>query len=328
MKRNSTRHHRSQRQNVLELRVVTPRIVWFGFLRYTGGVVKFALILAALGGLGWAAMRGIRPAFYQNPDFRLAVIDLNQNPVIDELGFAEIAGVDLTRSPSLFDIDLTRTEKILNSMPAITRARIERKMPDTLIVRVTPRVPCAWISQEGTLPPPRQVNGILVDREGIAYPCPPRQYADATALPVIEARADADFPITPGKPVTHPSFRHGRALLDAACAADPEASRWIDSVRQSTEWSLTLTTRDRIEATFSLGDHARQMDQLRAALDHASNKGLAIATINLIPKYNVPVTLRGDSPPPRAIPVSVEEPAPASPTARRSRDLNSILNRP
>ena len=59
-----------------------------------------------LTGIGWGVWRGIQHAFYKNPDFRLQVIDLNANPVIDELGVAAAAGIDLTANPSLFDINV------------------------------------------------------------------------------------------------------------------------------------------------------------------------------------------------------------------------------
>lgn len=329
MKRNTTRHHRTTRQNVLHLRVVSPRIVWFGFLRYTGGLFKLAALLVVLGGLGWAAWRGIEHVFYQNPDFQLKVIDLNPNPVIDEHDFAEIAEINLAKSPSLFRIDVARTLQRLNALPAITEAKVERHLPDTLVVRVTPRTPRAWIATREPQGETRRAHALLVDTRGVAYPCPPNQLESATALPIIQLDADPAHEPQPGKPVTHPSFRHCLSLLDAAHEADPQSPEWIDSIRQTNKWSLVLTTRSNTQATFSLGDHASQMDRLRASLDHAAENGLAIGSINLIPKYNVPVTLRSDVPSdaPRAIPVVIEEPLPAAET-RRSRDLNTILNRP
>ena len=115
-------------------------------------------------------------------------------------------------------------------------------------------------------------------------------------------------------------------LLDSARAADPDAVQWIDSIRQLNEWSLELVTRQGTSAIFSLGDHARQIESLRAALDHAGEKGYDIATINLIPKYNIPITLREEQAPPRAILVS--PPNEESPSdARHARDLGTILNR-
>jgi POTRA domain, FtsQ-type len=327
MKRNSTRHHRTTRQNVLHLRVVSPRIVWFGFLRYTGGLFKFAAILTALAGLGWGAWRGVQHVFYQNPDFQLKVIDLNPNPVVDELGVAELAGIDLTKSPSLFEIDVARTLQRINALPAITEAKVERHLPDTLVVRVTPRTPRAWLTTSDSTHETRRTGALLVDTLGIAYPCPANQLESLTSLPVIHLAADPGHELLPGKPVTHPSFRHCLSLLESARDVDAQSSQWIDSIRQANNWSLVLTTRNETKATFSLGDHASQLDRLRAALDHAAEKGLTIGSINLIPKYNVPVTLGREAPAPRAIPVVVEEPEPTT-DRRRNRDLNTILNRP
>ncbi len=68
------------------------------------------------------------------------------------------------------------------------------------------------------------------------------------------------------------------------------------------------------------------MESLRAALDHAGAKGYAIDTINLIPKYNIPITVRDGATPPKAIPVSTVAPANAE-ESRRARDLSSLLNR-
>ena len=85
MKQKTTRNRRNNRQSVLEVRVMSPRIAWFGFVALLGRLVKVACVLAALGGIGWGIWRGVQHAFYQNPDFRLQVIDLNANHSIDWL---------------------------------------------------------------------------------------------------------------------------------------------------------------------------------------------------------------------------------------------------
>jgi len=61
-------------------------------------------------------------------------------------------------------------------------------------------------------------------------------------------------------------------------------------------------------------------------MDHSSQKGYSISTINLIPKRNIPITLRDEAAAPRAIPVP--EPGPAEIREdRRARDLSTLLNR-
>ncbi|MES2475499.1 MAG: FtsQ-type POTRA domain-containing protein [Verrucomicrobiota bacterium] len=325
MKRQTSKPRRRARSKVLEVRVMSPRIAWFSFLRMMMGVVKIACIAAVVTGLGYGVWRGIQHAFYENPDFRLQAIDLNPNPVIDEAGLVEAAKIDL--SASLFDLNVDRLTETLNQLPEISSAKVERHLPGTLVVRVVPRTPQAWISSpEAGLPEAREAGAMLVDRDGIAYRCPARQLDKAVHLPVIELSHSAEFPITAGQKIRQPELKHCFHLLKSAADFDPESIQWIESIRQINAWSLLLVTRDGTRATFGLGDHERQIHRLRAAMEHAAEKSYAIGTINLIPRRNVPITVRSEAPAPRAVQVS--EPTDAELRAdRRSRDLQNLLNR-
>lgn len=305
MKRHSTKPSRNSRQRVLEVRVMSPRIVWFGFLRLLGKMIKLACICAVLLGIVWAAWRGIEKAFYKNPDFRLQVITLNPNPVIDELAVAEAAGIDLSANPNLFDLSAKNITRKLTDLPEIADAHVECQLPGTLAVNITPRIPRAWISCPGEgWEKVRCAGALLVDDHKVAYPCPERQVETAADLPVIELPPSIEHPIQAGQPIYQPELEHCLLLLEAARTADANAMQWIQSVRKVNEWSLLLITRQGTAATFGLGDHPRQIENLCAALAHAGEKGYLIDTINLIPKYNIPITLRNEAPPPRAIPVS------------------------
>ncbi|MGL4398406.1 MAG: cell division protein FtsQ/DivIB [Luteolibacter sp.] len=319
--RKVSRHPRSQ---VLEVRVMSPRIAWLRFLGVLGGLTKYALVLAAVTGIGWGVWQGIQRAFYKNPDFQLKILDLNANPVIDEAGLAEMIGI--SPPPSLFDIDAAALAAKLKAMPGIAEARTERHLPGTLMVRVVARTPKAWIAcPEAGLSDTRRSGGMLVDQTGVAYPCPELQLETAENLPMIQLSPSDEFPITAGQMIRHPEFVHCCRLLDSAAAADPDSLQWIDSVSQVNAWSLMLVTRQGTSSTFGLGDHERQIHSLRMAMDHSNQKGYAIATINLIPKHNIPITLRTESPAPRAIPVA--EPSPEEVREdRRTRDLKILLN--
>lgn len=325
LKRQTSKPRRNTRAQVLEVRVMSPRIAWFGVLGFLGSVTKCACILAVITGIGWGGWKGIERAFYKNPDFRLQVIDLNENSVIDELGLAEAASIDLTAS--LFDIDVEQVMEKLRALPEISAAHAERHLPGTLVVRVTAREPRAWIScPEAGLPEGRHVGAMLVDAAGVAYPCPQLQLESAMALPAIQLPHSDDKPIHAGKPISHPELQHCFRLLDSATAEDSEAIHWIDTVKQVNEWSLVIVTRDGASATFGLGDHPRQLRNLVVAMDHSSQKGYAIETINLIPKHNIPITLRDERVAPRAI--IIPEPTPGDIREdRRARDLGNLLNR-
>jgi hypothetical protein len=324
-KRHTSKVRRHSRSKVLEVRVMSPRIAWLRFLGFLGGLTKYALVLAAVTGIGWGVWQGIQRAFYKNPDFQLKILDLNANPVIDEAGLAEIIGI--SPPPSLFEIDVSGLTAKLKAMPGIAEARTERHLPGTLMVRVVARTPKAWIvCPEAGLPETRRSGGMLVDQAGVAYPCPELQLEAAKNLPMIQLPPSEKFPIVAGQVVGHPELAHCCRLLDSAAAADPESLQWIDSVKQVNAWSLLLVTRQGTSSTFGLGDHERQIQSLRMAMDHSNQKGYSIATINLIPKHNIPITLRNESPAPRAIPV--DEPSPQEIREdRRTRDLKTLLNR-
>lgn len=327
MKRKTTKHRRPSRQNVLEVRVMSPRIAWFGFLSILGRITKLACVLAVFCGIGWGVWRGVQHAFYQNPDFQLRVLDLNPNPVIDEFEVAAAAGIDLTAGHNLFEVDVSKVTETLVAMPGIVEAHVKRHLPATLVVRVVPRQPKAWLLESGDPPSEtRRAGALLVDHTGVAYPCPARQLETAMTLPVIQLSPSAEHPLIAGETVRHPELDPCFLLLESARKADPQALQWIETIRQANEWSLELTTRGGTVATFGLGDHARQIENLRTALDHAGEKGYPVRTINLIPKYNIPITVGNTPVPPRAIPV--EEPAATpAPQDRKARDLGSLLNR-
>jgi cell division septal protein FtsQ len=322
-KRRTSRVRQCSRMKRLEVRVMSPRIAWFGFLRLFRRSLKLAFFLALLGALGWGGWLGFRRAFLENPEFRLQVIDLNPNDAFDERGLVEFAGIN-TQS-NLFKLDTKVIRERLLTRPEVSGVAIERHLPGTLAVRVTVRQPVAWVAEAGGTHERRE-GGLLVDNTGIAYPCPQRQWETARELPVVWVPTRTEEPLAAGQPVRQPELARCLRLLATVCGTDPRSVKAIERVEQPNAWSLVLTTRDGTVATFGLADHARQVADLASALDHAARQGYSIATINLIPQRNIPITTRDEVPAPRATPVP--EPSPANRREeRRAQDLKSILNR-
>lgn len=216
-------------------------------------------------------MAGNPTRILSNPDFRLQVIDLNPNSVIDEADVAQIADINLTAS--LFEIDVTQVAARLKQQPGIADASAERHLPGKLVVRVTPRIPKAWLfHMDSDASAVRKVGAMLVDQTGIAYPCPEMQLTSALSLPIIYLPLSEQVQIAAGQKISLPELYHCFRLLDSAIEADPESIQWIESIKQINQWSLELATRQGTKATFGLGDHDRQMHSFRAAIDHASQK--------------------------------------------------------
>ena len=309
--RNAARH------NVLHVRVWSTRIVRIACFKMLFRSFKPLCLLALLAIVGLGIRQGVCWALYDNPDFRLQVVDLNPNAAIDELDFAKLTGINLRAN--LFRLDREALTKCLTNLPQLADAQVQRQLPGTLVVRVTARTPRAWIAcPTAGLPATRVAGGILVDDHDIAYPCPPRQLETAATLPIIVLPARDKQPIAVGKKILQPELQRCLRLLTSANASDPEAAHWIDSIQQANAWSLWLTTSGGTVATLGLSDHARQVANLRAAIKHAEIKGYAMATINLIPKENVPITIASahlpppvTAPDPEPVPEAESEPSPA-----------------
>lgn len=323
-KTSRARHHRHQ-VKVLKSEVMSPRIAWFTALGFLKLLAKVATVIGILLAIAYGVRQAIEHTFHQNPDFRLQAVNLNANDVLDEAALVEQLEIDL--SANIFDFDVELLEKRLLEIPAIHSAKVERNLPGTLDFSISTRQPVAWIAcPQEDIPVARIQGGLLVDRDGFAYPCPPGQLERCQALPILNLAPDEAHPLSAGIPLDHPQYRHCMRLLAAVTKGYPEEIPSIHSISQGSEWSLELTSKTGTVATFGLGDHARQLEYLNRAQLHARKKGYRIATINLIPKQNVPITVLGDADPPRAIPVSEESLAPTR-ESRQSNDLRTLLNR-
>lgn len=302
---------------MLHLHVHTRATLWFGFLGFIGrslrALVLLALVAAAITGAGYLLKKG----FYENDEFRLQAIDLNQNPALDERRLMEMGSINA--HGSIFSIDIGGLEAKLRALPELREVSVRRNLPGNLIVRVEPREPCAWVEWVG------DGRRMLVDEEGVAFPCTLAFVRKSQSLPVLLLRDPQAPSGVPGKKVVSDELMRMSRLLKVAQSHPAADAQWrIQTIEQANRWSLLLTTNEGVKATFGLGDHDRQWRDFVTSLQHATKKGYELATINLIPERNIPVTLRSEAPP-RAVPV--EEPPKRETKDRKGKDLQSLLNR-
>lgn len=270
---------------------------------------------------GWGVWQGVEKGLLKNSEFQISKIELNPNLAMDEIRLLEVAEIDL--SGSLFQCSPGKIEKRLERLPELAAAKVTRKFPGTLQVKVLPRKPYLWVASgsQGILPRDRE-RGLLVDVFGVAFRCRPGLYEQARLLPVIEL-GEGGEPLRAGSVVEHPDYLRGVRLFSMAQDATEDASRWIDTIGQHKAWASFLTTRDGMTANFGHADLERQMSDLLAAVEHAREKGDRIATIQLIGKRNLPVTFH-EVAPPRAIPV---DELPESQRPPGNSDLRNLLER-
>lgn len=321
---------------MLKANVMSPRIFWFDVRHAFAMLFKMLLWMALLGVVCWGLWLGVEKGLLDNPEFKLQRIELSDNLAIDEIRLLNVTGID--PSGSLFNCEAGQIEKSLLALPEVSAANVKREYPGTLIVDLTIREPRLWVANKAQGVMPRDLmTGLVVDRSNIAFPCPRGGFEAAKALPVIELGEGGET-LKAGKKVDHPDFVRGMRLYSAAGAYTPDASEWIDTIKQHKTWASRMTTREGTEVTFGHDNLKRQMGDLLAAVQHANEKGARIETITLIGTRNLPVTY-AERPAPKAIFVEPapearisEEESPDSSTPVKVRpaidhDLNSLLDR-
>lgn len=302
-RRKTSRIVPQNRSVILRASIYSPRIVWFRTIRFFSFLTKWGFISALLVGACYAVWDYGKKNFLENPNYELKVIKLSPNNAFDEANIVELAEIPLNES--IFGISLTKVEEKLRARPEVTSVVVRRELPATISIDLTVRQPFAWVEcrAKGMQARSRE-EGYLIDRDGYLYPCPPLQYDAAVVLPVIMVAAEEASLLVPGQCVESKTMKRALRLLTLAEKAVKTDVPWIDSVQPYQPWAMKVWTRDGIEAIFGLEDHQLQLENLLVSMKHAQAKGLQIASINLIPERNLPVTLRtpGSGSPLRARP--------------------------
>jgi hypothetical protein len=304
-RRKTTRILPKNRSRVLEARIYTPRIIWFSVRKALRFCFKWGVICAIISGGGYAVWDYGRTLFLQNPEYSLRVVKLSPNNALNELDVVDIGGIGLHES--IFAISVKDVEARLSARPEVIRAEVKRELPGTIRIDVQVRQPFAWIECSArNIKARTPEGGMLIDRDGMLYPCPPMQFDAAVPLPVIVVGAEDSALLEPGKPIETKTMKRAIRLLMIAENATQSPLPWIDSVQPYQAWGLKVWTRDGIEAIFGLEEHQSQVENLLLSMKHAHARGIRIASINLIPERNLPVILRAadGSQPVRARPQS------------------------
>ena len=314
MSKRRTSNFRTKSPHVLHLKVRSGRIYWCMTCRFFDKLARWAVTFALVVGAVWGVGYGLRRTILRNEKFQLRFIDLTPNHVLDEQGLLEISGID--PNGNLFDVDLDAVEKRIAALPAIAAAHAERELPGVLHIRILERNPIAWLEiPEHDIPGRDLHHGLLIDNRCVVFPCPPGMVETAVNLPVVVVSSDTPAPEI-GEKFQIPELTHAIELLNLCRSVAGNDEFPIDRVEQEKDWSILMRMRNGVVARFGLLDQERQMADLIAALRYAKERKYDLASINLIPQRNIPVTFASPPPPPpplpRAIPVAVVSAQPES----------------
>lgn len=281
----------------LDLRVRTPLIValrsCFWLRRSYKKLILAALVLGAFGYLFVLAKKH----FYQGDEFlirELAVTNFEgkETQVLSKQELIRISGID--PRGSIFAADLDEMEQYLLARPEILAAKAWRSIPSKIEIRVKERKPVAWLAAIENDENPRNLNhGVLLDEKGVSFPCSEGFLKIASQLPVLEVPRSELNQFPSGKHMQHDDAM--RALEFVLMARDHIYENWrVDRVQVLNFYQLRVYCTDGVEAIFGMHDHALQMRRFIEARAHVEQTGRTLATIDLIPKKNIPFHCVGD----------------------------------
>jgi len=276
VRRSTARRQRRHRT----LRAIVSVVFWVG--------------LAVGTGFGFHAI--INKFFLQNPEYNLRVVDTDLDGLMSRDEAVRLAGLQL--GTNIFRVDLGAAEHAFQQIDQIDTITIQRDWPDHVTIRLTRRIPIAWLARSGSADLSAD-RSLLLDADGRTMK-PYRIEPEYWRLPVIYA-------VDPGL------IQKGDilAVADLKAALDLLAERRhrdkslfdIQSIDISKGYMLEVTDSAKTLYQFAPGEPGPQLDRLEKLLVNCHNTGRKLESVNLISKRNTAV---------RFVPVASPTPTPAA----------------
>lgn len=249
-----------------------------------------ALLLVGLIVFSWFGIRTlVNMLIMDNDQYLVRVVEVNTDGVMSREEALERTGIN--EGLNIFTLNLETAQRALASIPEVKEARIERILPDTVTISMQARRPVAWVAPRDTgIDPSAMESACLVDAAAVMMK-PANLDPAVTRLPVVYGVPTEQW--RPGDRIDLPELGAALELLArAAERTEPEVT--LRAADISKGWCVVAWSDPQTRYTFGLEDLPAQLDRLQMILLHVGQTTRKIATANLIPVRNTPVTFRDD----------------------------------
>jgi cell division septal protein FtsQ len=262
------------------------------------------LICAAVGGIGYGGREALRKFFWQNPDYNLSEVAIHTDGSLTREQIVEATNIH--EGKNIFAINLSAARKGLMALPQVERAEIERIMPNKISIDIAERKPVAWVTGKDDSDPSADPGAFLIDRAGILLRMK-TQVPEYYHLPVICGLEVDNY--EEGETIDLPEV--GAALDLIRLTGENPARYQVRSIDVSKGYCLVVSDERHAKITFPLENIGAQLDRLQRLYANVDENRREIQTVNLMVKYNVPVTF---VPPPDPVADAADPDAQASPS--------------
>ena len=155
-----------KQQHLLDVKVRARKATQYRNRRVLVFISKIALAAAICAGIYFGARVGMRRFFFENPDYRLTMIDMQTDGTLQRDQVLKIAG--LREGENIFQVNLAQVHRVLQQLPQVDEVEVLRKLPGEIDIRILERKPIAWITSEKQITDPFQSNvAFLMDARGV-----------------------------------------------------------------------------------------------------------------------------------------------------------------
>jgi cell division septal protein FtsQ len=281
-RRTSTSWQRRQ-QHLLDVRVRTRKAA----ARRTQQIFfAFAVVLiigSSIAGIAFGAKRALNAWFFENPDYAVRNIDVTTDGKLTR--DAILKSADVAEGANIFEVNLLQLQERLRSLPQVEDSRVQRVLPNKLVINIQERRPVAWVVASDSVPPTFE-NAFLVDRRGILLK-PKGSAPEYAGLPVILGVETSS--LVAGQALDREEVKAALELLRNA-AEILQTRLQIQSIDVSREYCLVVTDKQRSVITFGTDDLVPQLKRLERLMNYCEKNSKELQTVNLLVQRNIPVT--------------------------------------
>ena len=155
-----------KQQHLLDVKVRARKATQHRNRRVLVFFSRILLTVAVCAGIYFGARLGMRRFFFENPDYRLAMIDVQTDGTLQRDQILKMAG--LREGENIFRVNLAQVHQILQQLPQVDEVQVVRKLPGEIDIRIVERRPIAWITSEKQISDPFQSDvAFLIDARGV-----------------------------------------------------------------------------------------------------------------------------------------------------------------
>lgn len=237
-------------------------------------------------GLGWVTWH---EALEKNDQFLLKEVHVNTAGTLTREQIVAVTG--LTTATNVLAVSLREVRLKIERLPQVKSAVVRRDYNGRLALDVEQRIPVAWIeSAKHKLQAPMTGKGCLLDAEGALVPCDvvTKEYLAMPSI-VFPALSEA----VPGRPAPDFQLHVALRLMEKLQKRDEDGRAELERIEIPNAWSLVAHFKGDAKITFGVDDLDPQLARFDRFMHEAEVRQWRVATLNLIPQVNTPVTFHG-----------------------------------